>query len=86
VPQQPVCNYGFTLKAMDGISLSVKLVYVNLTSLAFTACKELSLHTVSPITKTFAKYDLLEISYHLYSKTIDLFFCADPGWGEEQIF
>jgi len=31
--------------------------------------------------KTFARYDVVETSYHFYSDRIDLHFCDDPGGG-----
>jgi len=36
---------------------------------------------MSPGTRTFAKYDVTETSYHFYSDRIDLHFCDDPGGG-----
>ena len=39
---QPQGYYGFTDKVVDGIMVSVNLVHVNLTSLAFTASFQMS--------------------------------------------
>lgn len=39
---------------------------------------------MSPGTRTFAKYDVTETSYHFYSDRIDLHFCDDPGGGRSE--
>lgn len=38
----------------------------------------------SPGSRTFAKYDVIETSYHFYSDRIDLHFCDDPGGGRSE--
>lgn len=35
----------------------------------------------SPLNRVFARYDVLETSYHFFSEKIDFHFCDDPGEG-----
>ncbi|KZS06933.1 UHRF1-binding protein 1 [Daphnia magna] len=35
----------------------------------------------SPLSRVFARYDVLETSYHFFSEKIDFHFCDDPGEG-----
>ena len=46
--------------------------------------RKTSHHSASPGTRTFAKYDVTETSYHFYSDRIDLHFCDDPGGGRSE--
>jgi len=58
MPQQPVGNYGFTQKVVDGISMSVNLVHVTLTSLAFTASFQMSRIVVESKSPSWQKASL----------------------------
>ena len=58
VPGQAQGYYGFTDKVVDGISMSVNLVHVNLTSLAFTASFQMSRILVESKSPSWSKASL----------------------------